>query len=47
MMIDRGTIVYNKVREKYYLSLGVSVFETDAFELSNLYSCTAMHMTSK
>ena len=47
MLIDRGTIVYNKVREKYYLSLGVSVFETDAFELSNLYSCTAMHMTSK
>lgn len=46
-MVDRGTIVFNKANGKYYLSLGVSVFEKDSFELLHLYNVTVTTMTSK
>lgn len=46
-MIDRGTIVYNKVWETYFLSLGISVDETVSYDIANFYCCTSKNMTSK
>ena len=36
-MIDRGTIVYNKVWETYFLCLGISVDETVSYDIANFY----------
>lgn len=46
-MIDRGTIVYNKVWETYFLCLGISVDETVSYDIANFYCCTSKNMTSK